>query len=472
MDHYSNFSINRLIDFKNSLIQMKLGLQKQMPITNFETVIVGLGETGLSVAAYLNRQGQSFVMLDTRKNPPQLETFKQRFPDIEVYLGELSDKLFAQAKQIFVSPGVDFNNQLIQSARAQGVVCSGDIELFVSSTDIPIVAITGSNGKSTVTSLVKQMGQAAGTKTYAGGNLGPPALELLKYDDAELFVLELSSFQLESTPSPSTYVSAVLNISADHLDRHGNVDHYASIKEQIFLNAKFSVVNRDDALVANMKTGNERISFGLDYPATGSFGLIRAGKHLFLAKGNDRLLATNKLALPGESGILNSLAALTIGDVLGLPIEKMLLTLTTFKGLPHRFALVGKWRGVSWFNDSKGTNIGAAISSLRSLKDNIILLAGGIFKGGDLKLLRAAVSKHAKHVILFGQDANVLAQALHEAAQIHCVNSMRDAVNKARELAIAGDKVLLSPACASFDMYKNYIARGQDFEACVQELAV
>ena len=451
---------------------MGLALQKQMADRNYETVIVGLGKTGLSVAAYLYKQGMPFVMQDTRDDPPQLDIFKQKFPHVEISLGELSIAALIKAKQVIVSPGIDINNKVIQSAIIQGVECCSDIELFANNTQIPIVAITGSNGKSTVTTLVSEMANFAGRRAYSGGNLGPPALDLLNYDDAELFALELSSFQLESTQSLNPQVGAVLNVSADHLDRHGSVESYAYIKAKVYEHANFSIVNRDDKFVADMQTYGTVISFGLDHPADGEFGLIHDGTQTFLAKGDDCLLATSKLALHGESGIFNSLAALAIGDALGLSVEKMLLTLTNFKGLPHRFALVGESQGVSWFNDSKGTNIGATISSLRGLKDNTILLAGGVFKGGDLSLLRDAVREHAKHVILFGQDANLLKQALHGSIHVHIAGSMRDAVTIARDLSASGDKVLLSPACASFDMYENYIARGEDFESCVEELAL
>lgn len=451
---------------------MGFALQKQMADRNYKTVIVGLGETGLSVAAYLDSQGIPFVVLDTRNDPPQLNAFKQKFPNTEVYLGELSTNLLQRAKQVIVSPGIDLNNSAIQSAVAQGVACYGDIELFVNNTRTPIVAITGSNGKSTVTSLVAEMAKSEGRCAYAGGNLGPPALDLLKHKDAELFVLELSSFQLESTHSLTPQVSAVLNISPDHLDRHDSVESYARIKAQIYDHANICVVNRDDEFVSKMKISGTVISFGLDHPADGEFGLIHDAKHSYLAKGENFLLATSAISMQGESGILNSLAALAIGNALDLSLDKMLITLTKFKGLPHRFSLVGKSQGVSWFNDSKGTNIGATISSLRGLKDNIILLAGGIFKGGDLSLLHKAVSKYTKHVILFGQDAGVLEEALSGAASLHSAISMRDAVTIARDLSNSGDKVLLSPACASFDMYENYIARGEDFESCVKELAL
>ncbi len=451
---------------------MDFALPGQATNRNHETVIVGLGRTGLSVATYLCKQGVPFVMLDTRHNPPYFNLVKQEFPDVEICLGKLSTDSFQNAKRIIVSPGVAVDNEFISCAVMQGAEYCGDIELFVNNTQVPIVAVTGSNGKSTVTSLVVEMARAADIRAYAGGNLGPPALDLLAFDDAELFVLELSSFQLESTWSLRPQVGVVLNLSSDHLDRHGSVGNYAHIKAQVYEHANFSVVNRNDTFVANMKTSGVVISFGSDSPARGEFGLIHDLENVYLAKGKNPLLVTSELAMQGEAGVLNALAALAIGDALGLSLEKMLLTLANFKGLPHRFSLVGKSQGVSWFNDSKGTNIGASICALRSLEADIILLAGGVFKGGDLSLLHEVVAKHVKHVVLFGQDAGLLKQALHGAASVCSVNTIRDAVTIARGLSRPGDKVLLSPACASFDMYEDFIARGEDFEACVKELVL
>ena len=448
-----------------------------------ETIVIGLGETGLSVAEFLSQNNIAFTMLDTRENPPQLPLFKQRFPDAEIYLGELETKRFAQVTQVVVSPGIDINQNVIREAeKTHAFECVGDIELFARSVTKPVVAITGSNGKSTVTSLLAEMAVSAGVAAYAGGNLGPPALDLLKHEDAELFVLELSSFQLESTHALQPEVSVVLNVSPDHLDRHGDVDNYAHIKEHVYSEANVSVINRDDEYVSLMKTSGQVISFGLSQPDVESgiehdkeeFGVISDSENEYLALGEQCLLSVNELALKGESGILNSLAALAIGHALKLPMQNMLATLKSFQGLPHRLAFVAEQKGVSWFNDSKGTNIGATISSLRSLSNsdvsNIILIAGGVFKGGDLEQLKMVIAKHAKHVILLGQDASVLQQCLGKVVSIDMASSMSDAVACAREKAVIGDQVLLSPACASFDMYDNYIQRGNDFESLVRSL--
>lgn len=452
---------------------MDLALQKFDVHNVGETVVIGLGETGLSVARYLSKQNIDFSMYDTRSNPPQLSTFKQGFPNTVIHLGEFVPGAFTQATRVIISPGIDINRTAIREAvAANGCECLGDIELFSRSTTKPIVAITGSNGKSTVTSLLTAMAKSANVCAYAGGNLGPPALDLLNHDDAELFVLELSSFQLESTQSLQADVSVVLNISPDHLDRHGDVDSYARIKEHIYSSAKISVINRDDEYVLRMRTSGDVISFGLGQPAQGEFGVIYENENSFLALGEERLLSVSELALQGESGILNSLAALAIGHALKLPMHKMLSKLKEFEGLPHRLALVAEINSVSWFNDSKGTNIGATIGSMRSLNKNIILIAGGVFKGGDLTHLKETVAKHAKRVILIGQDAKILQHELEGAVPLDLVKSMSEAVELAQITAIPGDQVLLSPACASFDMYKNYIERGHDFENCVQGLSL
>ena len=446
---------------------MGFALEKEHTIP--KTLVIGLGETGNSVARFLMKQDIEFKMLDTRLSPPMLEEFQKNFPDIEVQLGDLSANSFVGAEQVIVSPGIDVNHfDFNKAVHEKNCICFGDIELFAQNCDKPVVAITGSNGKSTVTTLLAEMARQAGVCAYAGGNLAPPALDLLANEDAELFVLELSSFQLESIFSLKPIVSVVLNVSDDHLDRHGDIENYANVKARIYTNAKYSVVNRNDEYVSRMKTSNEIISFGLDQPYNGNaFGVTKKDGMTYLAFGEKDLLSTDKLALRGEAGILNSLAALALGHALKLPMKSMLKTLQVFKGLPHRLALVAESDAVKWFNDSKGTNIGATVSSLKSLGNNVILIAGGIFKGGDLDLLKQAVIDHVKQVILLGQDAPLLAQALNNSKSIEFAHSMKHAVEIAKNIAIEGDIVLLSPACASFDMYQNYEQRGNDFEHCV-----
>ncbi len=438
-----------------------------------KTIIIGLGETGISVARYLTKEEVDFKIVDTRMTPPLLADFQQEFPNIEIQLGDLSAAYFEGVEQIIVSPGVDTSLPAIHAAVTNNQCeCIGDIELFARNCEKPIIAITGSNGKSTVTTLLTEMANLAGIQAYSGGNLSPPALDLLAHEDAELIVLELSSFQLESTYSLKPMVSVVLNVSDDHLDRHGDIENYASIKAHVYSNAKNSVINRNDAYVSKMPTSGQVVSFGLDNPKDNEneFGILKDSGKTYLMFGKQRLMPVHELALQGEAGILNSLAALAIGHTLAMPMENMLNTLKGFKGLPHRLAFVTELAGVSWFNDSKGTNVGATVSSLRSLGKDIILIAGGVFKGGDLELFKQVVIEHVKQVILLGQDAKQFSQALESSVAIEHANSMQHAVEIARQNAIAGDKVLLSPACASFDMYANYMQRGDDFENCVNEI--
>ena len=451
---------------------MALALQEQIMENAYERIVVGLGKTGLSVARHLHRRGIPFAMADTRDQPPLLDAFRQEFPQLDICTGDLPVQWLTAARQVILSPGVDTRDPAIQAAVTQGAECFGDVELFAGVNRVPVVAVTGSNGKSTVVQLVTEMASACGLRAHAGGNIGTPALDLLEKDDAQLFVLELSSFQLESTRSLRPRIGAVLNVSADHLDRHDSLGRYAEIKARIYAHADCSVVNRDDRFVMKMKTSGTVTDFGLGRPTDSGFGLFQQGMHSYLAQGDHCLLSTDSLMMQGEAGILNALAALAIGHALGLSMEKMCSVLTRFKGLPHRFSQVGECRGVTWFNDSKGTNVGASVMSLRSLESNVILLAGGVFKGGDLAGLRSAVARHAKHVILFGQDSDLLGQALHGVVQIHSAGTMRDAVAQAQALSVAGDKVLLSPACASFDMYEDYTERGRDFENCVRELVL
>ena len=282
-----------------------------------KTIVVGLGETGLSVARFLINQGIEFKILDTRSSPPMLADFQNEFPEIEVQLGEISAQSFKDIEQVIVSPGVDVNQPEFHAAIIENnCACLGDIELFAHNCEKPIVAITGSNGKSTVTTLLTEMAQHSGIRAYSGGNLSPPALDLLMREDAELFVLELSSFQLESVSSLKPIASTVLNVTDDHLDRHGDIASYAEIKAKIYNSAKYSVINRDDDYVTIMNTSGQVISFGLGVPDSNNkaFGVLEENGNAYLAFGKQHLLSVDKLALKGEAGVLNSLAAQKVLD--------------------------------------------------------------------------------------------------------------------------------------------------------------
>ena len=431
------------------------------------TLVVGLGRTGISCARYLRARNENIVLSDSREVPPELETIRHEFPGVPIHLGKFDSSLFEQASRIVVSPGVALTEPAIEAALEAGIPVYGDIELFANETQVPVVAITGSNGKSTVTTLVADMAKRSGKRVRAGGNLGPPALELLADSADELFVLELSSFQLETTSSLTPVAATVLNISPDHMDRYPDLASYAAAKRRVFRGSGVMVINRDDQAVLAMSDPSRRsIGFTLGPPQDEDFG-VREG---WLCRGDARLLPINELGLEGGHNVPNGLAALALGSVIGLDGKAMLESLARFKGLPHRCEFVAERDGVRWLNDSKATNIGATVAAVTGIASRgpVVLLAGGEGKDADFSLLRDAVSE-VRAVILFGRDAGLIEQAIDGACPVHRAGSLRDAVTKAAALASRGDHVLLSPACASFDMFENYEARGEAFKTLVRE---
>jgi UDP-N-acetylmuramoylalanine--D-glutamate ligase len=359
----------------------------------------------------------------------------------------------------------------IAAAIEAGVEVLGDIELFARNANAPVVAITGSNGKSTVTTLVGEMARAAGKAVRVGGNLGTPALDLLEDHAPDLYVLELSSFQLEVTASLNAAAAVVLNISEDHLDRHGSVAHYATIKQTIYNGDGAVLLNRDDARVMAMAPEGRKIaSFGLDAaPGEGDYGLIEHDGETWLARGDERLLNSAEMKMPGRHNWANALAALALGEAVGLDMKAMLQVLRDFPGLPHRCQWVAEQGGVNYYEDSKGTNVGATLAALEGLPgEKVVLIAGGQAKGQEFAPLRQMVAQRARAVVLIGEDARLIERSMLRAAPLVMAADMNDAVTKARKLARPGDAVLLSPACASFDMFRNYIERGEAFVAAVR----
>lgn len=444
-----------------------------------QTVIVGLGTTGLSVARYLRARGEAFVVVDSRTQPPGLNVLQAEMPDVSVHVGDFDSPLLMNATRLVVNPGIAVSTSAIQLAQQNGAEIIGDIELFVreaNALSLPVVAITGSNGKSSVTTLVEQMAQRAGVKAYAGGNIGLAALELLNQDDAEWFVLELSSFQLETTQSLQAAAATVLNVSEDHLDRYEDYAHYAATKATIYQNSQCAVFNRDNAEVMAMQSvllamnGTAHVSFGSDAPKDGQFGLRQRDGKTWLAKGDACLLDVSDMRLPGLHNQMNALAALALGEAMQLPMAAMLDAVREFTGLPHRTQWVRERQGVNWFNDSKGTNVGATLAALQGLPNKTVLIAGGQGKGADFSPLQPAIRDKARAVVLMGEDAEQIAAYVDESVSSVHVNSMDDAVMAAAEFAEEGDNVLLSPACASFDMFANYIARGDAFTDAVRRL--
>ncbi|MBU1332726.1 MAG: UDP-N-acetylmuramoyl-L-alanine--D-glutamate ligase [Gammaproteobacteria bacterium] len=437
-------------------------------------IVVGLGKSGMSLVRFLARQGLPFAVVDTRANPPELATLREQFPQVEVRCGELDVEFLCRASELLVSPGLAIATPALQAAAVRGVKLSGDIDLFARYAKAPIVAITGSNAKSTVTTLVGEMAAAAGKKVAVGGNLGAPALDLL--DDAvELYVMELSSFQLETTDQLNAEVATCLNISEDHMDRYADLQQYHLAKHRIFRGARQVVVNRDDALsrplIADQVVCWE---FGLGKPDFKRFGLLDEQGEKYLALRFDTLLPVRELKIRGAHNQANAMAALALGHAVGLPMDVMLATLRQFAGLAHRCQWVGEHAGVSYYDDSKATNVGAALAAIEGLGADItgklVLIAGGDGKGADFSPLKLSVGKFCRAVVLLGRDAERLAAALGDAAPLIRVTSLDEAVQRAAEQAEAGDAVLLSPACASLDMFKNFEERGRLFAQAVEGL--
>ncbi len=439
-------------------------------------VVIGLGKTGLSCVRYLRAQGYPVAVNDTRDNPPGLADLQRDYPEVELSLGGLDEHLLLRAREIVCSPGISIQEPAIVSARLNaGIPVIGDIELFCRATTTPIVAITGSNAKSTVTTLVGLMAERAGLQVGVGGNLGTPVLDMLSLPTPDLFVLELSSFQLETTHSLRAAVAVVLNVSEDHMDRYSGMVAYHQAKHRIFRNCQRYVTNRDDALtVPLIADGLPRVSFGLSAPDLNDFGvLMQAGKP-WLAKGREALMPVADLQIFGDHNVANALAALALGDAVNLPMVAMLDTLRDFPGLKHRCQRVAYANDVAWYNDSKGTNVGATLAAIiglgASIAGRVLLIAGGVGKGQDFAPLSAALAQYGKALILIGEDAQIIDRSVQaDLERVHAA-SLLAAVEHASQLAQPGDAVLLSPACASFDMFRHYEDRGDQFVACVQQV--
>jgi UDP-N-acetylmuramoylalanine--D-glutamate ligase len=450
-----------------------------------KTLIIGLGKTGLSCARYLHKQHIPFAIMDTRDSPPGLVELKAEFPEVPVYLGGLNEEVILQAKELIVSPGLSLHEPAIAKAIANNIPVIGDIELFARAITVPLIAITGTNGKGTVTTLMGDMTRCAGKNVCVGGNIGTPVLDLLSDQQPDLYVLEISSFQLETTHSLKPAVATILNITADHLDRYdGKMESYIVAKQHIYENAEVVVWNRDDKNTfpqesCPLSRSRERvpdrageggaISFGLSEPIENQFGIRKINQENYLAFGATNLLSVNELKIKGQHNWVNALAALALGHALQLPMSAMLQALREFKGLKHRCEWVIEKNGVQWFDDSKGTNVGsttAAIEGIGStIAGKIILIAGGLGKGANFSPLREPVQQYVKTLILIGKDALILADVLQGATNIQHANSLQQAMAIAKEVSQSGDAVLLSPACASMDMFRDAEERGDKFKA-------
>lgn len=441
-------------------------------------IVVGLGKSGMSLVRYLASQRASFAVVDTRSNPPELARLKCEYPELDVRCGDLDVNFLCRAKILFVSPGIDLKTPALQEAELRGVVLSGDIDLFSQVVKAPIVAITGSNGKSTVTTLVGEMAKAACKKVAVGGNLGEAALNLLS-EDVELYVLELSSFQLESCQHLDAEVATLLNISEDHMDRYTGIKEYTEAKQRIFIGAKHCVINVDDHYSSPLEWSGSPADcylFSVKPQADDFLGFKLMSLHgeTWIAFNNQPLLPIEKMKIKGLHNYANAMAALALGHVAGLSFEHMISALIDFKGLEHRCEWVANIDDVNYYNDSKATNVGASLAAIDGLGGDItgklILIAGGDGKGADFSSLKDPIGRFCRAVVLMGRDAKLIEQVLPSTVQRIYVDSIEQAVKESALLAQKNDAVLLAPACASWDMFNGFEERGRFFKEAIKGL--
>lgn len=444
-------------------------------------LVLGLGHSGLSALRWLRTQGLAVRVADSRLAPPNLATVQQQMPELEIHLGEFHDGLLDDVQCVVISPGLSLQTPLLQTAMQRGIEIVGDIELFARAcpTSAKRIGITGSNGKTTVTSMVGEICQAAGYRTVVAGNIGLPVLDSLmdeEHENTEVFVLELSSFQLETTHSLSLDAAAMLNLSEDHLDRYADMQAYAAAKQRIFQHAKVQVLNRDDAASMAMRNPQQTLlSFSMQTPQhADEYGLRQVDGEVWLYRGEQALLAASELKVAGLHNAANALAAWALTSAIGINDEICAQALRQFKGLAHRVEWVANINGIDFYDDSKGTNVGATCAALHGFSGaagKVVLIAGGDGKGQDFSPLRAAVNKTARAVVLIGRDAQQIAAVLDSNTQQVFSETLPAAVEQAMRLAQSKDCVLLSPACASFDMFDNYEHRAQVFVHAVHQLA-
>lgn len=439
-------------------------------------VVVGLGRSGFSAARYLLRQGRRVAVTDSRAVPPELPRLEalqaELGRELVVRLGGFDAGLLESADMLVVSPGVARRGAFFEQAQARGLDIVGDIELFARAVQAPVAGVTGTNGKSTVTTLLANMAVRAGVRVRCGGNLGEPALDLLD-QSAELYVLELSSYQLETTRSLAPAAAVVLNVTPDHMDRYQDLESYSAAKARIYARCAVAVVNLDDPRVAAMAGQVPRsLSFSLRPDAGADFAMLTLPDGArWLARHGEALLPLSAMKLTGAHNAANALAALALGEALGLPLPPMLEELRSFPGLPHRSQWVADVRGVRYIDDSKGTNVGATIAAVAGMDGPLLLILGGDGKGQDFGPLRAALAGKVRVALLIGRDAPLLEHALGDLCECRLQRSLEQAVETAGMLAVPGDTVLLSPACASLDMFRDYVHRGEVFGAAVRKLA-
>jgi UDP-N-acetylmuramoylalanine--D-glutamate ligase len=444
-------------------------------------LVLGLGETGLSLARYLSGQGARLRVADSRNTPPGVAILRSELPHADVQCGPFSDELLQGIDRIAISPGVPLAEPFVQRAIARGIPVEGDIELLAQQINVTkpkpkVIAITGANGKTTVTSMVGAMCAAVGLDAQVAGNISPAVLDALRERGGKqpaIWVLELSSFQLETTYTLNADAAVVLNVTEDHLDRYDGMDSYAEAKARIFRGNGTQIVNREDARSAAMLTdGRAQLSFGLNPPpGADDWGISREGTTIWLMQGTQKILRADELQVSGLHNVANALAALALCRALELPLEPLCAALRAFRGLPHRVEKVAEVSGITYYDDSKGTNVGATEAALKGLGKPAVVILGGDGKGQDFTPLKGAVAKHARAAVLIGRDALLIERALQGCGKpVLKARDMDEAVRLATSNALPGDAVLMSPACASFDMYRSYLHRAEVFIAAVKKL--
>ncbi len=473
MDYYHDVGFSWVIYAE---IKMKINLKAK------RVLVLGLGETGLSVLRWLATKGAVMSAADSRDNPPNIEELHRNMPQVAIYTGQFKQALLLDAELIVISPGVALSEPAVQAAIKQGIPVIGDVELFAQyrPKNAKVIGITGSNGKTTVTTLVGEICKAAGLSTIVAGNIGLPVLDALNMDVPDIYVLELSSFQLETTINLHLDAAAVLNVCEDHMDRYDSIADYAAAKVRLLKHTKIAVLNRDDATSLAMRTENS-VTFGLNQaPTMHDFGLIICEGNQYMTSGKRKLCKTSELTIAGQHNVANALAAAALCSAVGVEKETITLAIRAFKGLPHRVEWIANIDEVDYYDDSKGTNVGATCAALAGMTKNenghnqpqkVVLIAGGDGKGQDFSPLTVAVQANARAVVLIGRDAPLIESVLlsTNVPLYHAVD-LPEAVNIAKKIAQKGDAVLLSPACASFDMFNNYVHRAEVFVAAVNQL--
>lgn len=452
-------------------------------LKNKRVLVLGLGDSGLSMARWLHANGARVRVADSRADPPLARELGKYVPSTPLDTGPFAATSFAGIDFIAISPGVPLTEPLVAMAIASGIPVAGDVELFAQALNAmavrpKVIAITGSNGKTTVTTLVGEMCRAAGLKTIVAGNIGLPVLDALteaqEIGQPDVYVLELSSFQLETTNSLKIDAATVLNISQDHMDRYADIASYAIAKARIFRHCSTQVLNRDDAIVMGMRVSSVRcMTFGLGAPEQADeFGIADVGGTKWLFENAKKINKINELKIHGLHNAANALAAFALCRAIKLPEEPLIEALRNFAGLPHRVQEVARISHVTFFDDSKGTNVGATVAALNGMSQPVVLIAGGDGKGQDFAPLHDPVKNHARAVVLIGRDAELIAAALKDSGvPLSRASDMPDAVKQGFAAAQPGDAVLLSPACASFDMFRNYVQRAEVFIQAVLALA-